>query len=407
MSRIPPAEVDWHQHSFADPDGRLFRWRGELYRALRGRAPLQAQLLDEGVLAELSKLGLLIETERTELELEGFELVLRHRSVPFVSYPNEWSAPMFKDAVLILLDLAAKLASRGLMLKDAHPWNVLFDGTKPVWVDVGSIAVDDVGRWSAADEFVRFCLNPLLLMADGHGRLARHLLPEYEGVSDAELRLIRRRAILRRASRLASDVFRSLPVDQRRRAAFFETLREQVAAIEMPGGRVPTDSSGQTDDAVGALLDEWRPASVLTVESQSAARLIASKGIPLVAIEAAEDVSAQLYDSARERRVPVSSLVMDFTKPTPSRGIGEHWQISATTRLRCEIVVAVGVARRVNAQRRLPISRILEGLAAFASRWVVVDEVDDDELARGLTCVDRRGPLVILEREDARSTYRG
>jgi hypothetical protein len=405
MSPIPLEEVDWHPHSFADPDGQVFRWRGELYRALRGGGLLQARLLDEGVLDELSNLGLLVETERTDLELEGFDLVLRHRSVPFVSYPHEWCAPMFRDAVLMLLDLAAELARRGLMLKDAHPWNLLFDGTEPVWVDLGSIAPHRAQRWSAADEFVRFCLNPLLLMAAGHGRLARHLLPEYEGVSDAELGLVRRRALLRGGSQLASDVARGVPGGADAQATFFTALRERVARIDLPGGPVASNSSGESERALGALLDTSVPASVVTVESQAAARLITGKGIRLVAIEGDEAASADLYRMARGGRAPVLPLLMDFTKPTPSRGIGEHWQISATTRLRCELVVALGVVRRVNAQHRLPVPRILEGLAQFASRWVVVDEVGDDELARGLSCVGRSGPLVILERESARSNH--
>ena len=50
---------------------------------------------------------------------------------------------MLRDAALAILTLAAELAERGLTLKDSHPWNVLFHGTRPVWVDVTSVGPRD------------------------------------------------------------------------------------------------------------------------------------------------------------------------------------------------------------------------------------------------------------------------
>src|SRR5678815_3981698 len=93
------------------------------------------------------------------------QMVVRHRMVPFTSYPEEWCPAMLKDAALTLLDLLVELARCGLTLKDAHPWNLLFDRGRPVYVDLVSITplVDE--RWRNEAEFRRFYLHPLLLMA--------------------------------------------------------------------------------------------------------------------------------------------------------------------------------------------------------------------------------------------------
>ena len=46
---------------------------------------------------------------------------------------------MLKEAALLTLDLCIRLAEKELTLQDAHPWNILFDGHHPVFIDLGSI----------------------------------------------------------------------------------------------------------------------------------------------------------------------------------------------------------------------------------------------------------------------------
>src|SRR5881296_2050967 len=112
---ISSSELRFHPHSFADPDGRLFWWNGELYRAIsHEKTPFFVQLFRNGTIPELAERGFLIRSDRTALTLEGYGMVLRHRSVPFVSYPHEWCAAMFKDAAAAYLDLLEELLKRGL-----------------------------------------------------------------------------------------------------------------------------------------------------------------------------------------------------------------------------------------------------------------------------------------------------
>jgi hypothetical protein len=396
--RIPPGEIEPHPHSFVD-DGRVFWWRDDLYRALPAGS-LGGRLLDEGVLAELSEQGILAGTEATDLELDGYERVVRHRAVPFVSYPNEWCSPMFRDAVIALLDLSVALAPHGLVLKDAHPWNIVFDGSMPLWVDVGSIVEDRDGSWLAAEEFVRFCLNPLLLMGGGHGALARLLLPEHAGVTGAELRIARRSFVRdRRAVQLAAQARRARPGDLAGRVSFFRTLRERIEAIDVPW--VATQAQLDTlADPLARALEALQPRSAVVVESPSAAWALARRGVPVVALDRDESATASLYATVRRARSPLLPLVMDVTLPTPSRGIAEHWQIAAASRLACEIVLAPGVVGRLGLDYGLPPAHVLRGLAAFATSAIVVD-VDLSEAARaaaGLVETARHGPLAVLER---------
>src|SRR5262245_52307033 len=141
--------------------------------------------------------GLLIDTEITNLNLQGYEVVLKHRRLPFVSYPYEWCFTALKDAALLVLNVQERLEMKGLSLQDAHPWNVVFDGCRPYYVDLGSIErARALDSWGAYDEFCRFFLNPLVLMANGHGRIARLLFHDsHDGVQNADVLALLRTSV--------------------------------------------------------------------------------------------------------------------------------------------------------------------------------------------------------------------
>lgn len=376
--RIPVDEIEFHPHSFADPAGRVFRWQGQVYRGLRApAAEFFIDLARRETLADLLREGLLADFEQTDLRVDGFDLVLRHPPVPFPSYPHEWSCAMLRDAALAILTLAAELTERGLTLKDSHPWNILFHGTRPVWVDVTSVGPAESGSgWAPAEEFRRFCLNPLRLMASGHDRIARYLLPDKDGVSDDDLaRLAGSRNVLRKRSLLRTR----RPESERDVLA---SLRREVEEISLPSSpEVSTEPVPRGGDEAQALLQQAAPECVIEIDPGSAwlADTSEERGWQTVWACSSPEMADGLYRLAQgsARMLP---LVVDFVDPTPRRGIEGHWQLAATDRLRADAVVSLDHGRmRISPDQRAA------GLAAFASRLLVagsaVDALADFERA--------------------------
>jgi hypothetical protein len=190
MMRIPSNEIQFHPHSFFEPGIRLFQWNGQVYRGIASeRASFFRGLFENRIIESLVQKGLLIESELTPLAVDGYEMVIHHRRIPFASYPNEWCAAMLKDGALIIIDLAIELAHHGFTLGDAHPWNVLFDidSGKPIFTDLGSIVPMTDFTWPVYDEFCRFCLFPLVLIAHGEAQIARLLMCEDSGVTTSDV----------------------------------------------------------------------------------------------------------------------------------------------------------------------------------------------------------------------------
>lgn len=155
-----------------------------VYRKIRDDyKPVVAKLHRTYVDANLASKGIVETALRADGDLEHRKLV--------TSYPYEWPANMYKDAVLFHLGLFAELDRSGLTLKDALPNNIVFDHTQPVFVDFLSLApVEKLKEmpWLDAGDYadarfavlekmlLPYMILPLLFMARGEYRTARDLL---------------------------------------------------------------------------------------------------------------------------------------------------------------------------------------------------------------------------------------
>jgi hypothetical protein len=440
---IPACEVKFHPHSFADSEVRLFEWRGQLYRGIGSqRVPHFKALFEAKVIESIVEKRLLIESEMTSLSIAGYEMVLRHRKLPFMSYPNEWCPGMFKAAALNILDLALELTRHGYTLGDAHPWNIVVDieTSKPIFVDLGSIVPITDFTWSLHDEFCRFCLYPLMLMSNAEDQLARLLMCEDPGVSTSDIRKLsgvtksffsahyrgllcraessfasgvpeRWRHSFRRACDLARDSVERNSIPERRPAQpggkfrsryhrrFLEKVRADVERIKIPEVKRGRWENGNDDLELGPqpqwtamqaiihrLLTELKPRTLLDVGSDTGwfARMAALLNIHVVRWDRDPLMVERFYRQAGQHRLPMLPLVMDFSKPTPARGLADHWSIAATERFRSELVLALGLLHREVTEHRLNFPQIIEGLAECSTRWVVLEFVagDDSELTQ-------------------------
>ena len=416
MDHICVDEISFHPHSYGDPDGRLFWWNGDLYRGIsHDRTPFFQDLFRQGILQKLVERGVLVDSEPVPLNLEGYGMVLRHRCIPFVSYPHEWCAPMFKSAALAYLDLVSELARAGLVLKDTHPWNLLFEGCQPVYVDLTSIKlVTDGFRCIANDKFYHYYVYPLLLMSQGQERLVRHLLPDYEGISRADFDMLTQttslpftplgrgvasalkdrvpkacRGPLKSGLKSARSFFGRRPGSKPSALESIHKLKDVITNIplpESPDRKSPSLAQltwPATENKLNEIIAELRPRSILAVgrELPDPAETT-SCGSQLVYFDGNSTHISRLYHHAFEKKLPLLPLVIDFTDPTPSRGLSSHLSISAAVRLRCELVIVRGLVKRLVAERHLRFDQIVDGAAELSKRWLMIDYAPFDSCER-------------------------
>jgi hypothetical protein len=87
---LPSDEIIFHPLSWVDPSGRVFWWKGRLFRGIREeRCSSFQDLFSRGVIDDLVKKKLIIETWKTDWTMDGFPLIMEHRVIHVISYAPE------------------------------------------------------------------------------------------------------------------------------------------------------------------------------------------------------------------------------------------------------------------------------------------------------------------------------
>lgn len=173
-----------------DPRSTVFARDGRILRSGIDVALTRALLADPGV-RHLMEQGDLVATRLIEDAPDG-PLLEHERIAPF-TFPGEWSFTMLQDAALTTLRVQDALAARGYGLKDAHAYNVSFDGSRPVFIDFGSIDRADprYRTWRAGEEYRDAFLRILRIWSRTHRTTALAFLNSVWARPDDEA-LIRR-----------------------------------------------------------------------------------------------------------------------------------------------------------------------------------------------------------------------
>jgi SAM-dependent methyltransferase len=423
--QIPPGEINWISDSFVDPTGRVFEWQDEIYRMINSsHTRFWDGLFDKGIVQELVRKQLIVSSELTEYMGDAGELIIRHQRIPVVSYCFEWSPRMLKEAALLTLELCIRLAEKELTLQDAHPWNILFDGHNPVFIDLGSITpVRQDIIWAPYQQFCNFFLFPLYLYSANCDRLARWLLRDYlYGVTDSDalsalpysFKLLHPHRTLKIwGPMVLSKILNLLPQELRNqflsfaktansnlshgrlRIKFLESLRKDIETIKL--GRSSSQWSGyyRTADAncfatdispgewhvkreiVSRLINKIAPESVLDVGTNTGqyAILAALSGARVIACDLDVPSVDICYGEARKQGLNLLPLVTNVFSVSPSPGRGGVAYPPPTTRFRSDLVLGLALIHHVVSIQRLDISRIVDIFDMLTARSLLLEFV--------------------------------
>ena len=428
---IPYDEVIFQGLSFTDETGTLFKWNGELFRGISSkRASFCRYLFNKGIIQELIAKKLFVETEITPLKLDHYEIVLKHHTIPFVSYPQEWCDMMLRDAALHQLDFCLELDEYNLKSVDAHPLNILFDGCHPVFVDFGSIHPNPADGsylvWARYEQFCSVFIRPLRLMAQGHGHIAHWLLHDYEqGILKSEFEVLAHRPLsgmtltnnltnwLKSSARFhfpstIRTVINKVNTLRRRQApesiglqqsrrAFLMQIRQEVESIELPPAKpkvfdgsdssfpslLPSDNWASSHRIVSTVLSNLRPSSVLDIGQDihggDNSQLAVHYGSQVVAVNPDETNVRNLYVVAKRDNLPIIPLKINFF--SPSYDLSNYWFRPASERLRCDLVIALDLIDHL-IKENLRFDLIVERLSTLSNRWLLVDFTPSNDRER-------------------------
>lgn len=440
-------------HQLSEPTRFVgFDARGEVFlsqgRVLRGIYPgsggLYREVLRTCEAHDLFRFGI-VATRESQVNPHpdlSYDLVLEHERVPFVSYPHEWPASMLKAAALFHIDLYTELGPHGLTVKDWHPYNILFKGTGPVFVDFTSIIPMDNLQdeeyltpphvpapfryiWDTTSAyfyemyqrmFAPYFLLPLYLMHQQRYQQARRWM--LETTLNASQSVIQKRKVFpgigpARLSYEVKGLFKRLALIERGlfKRRFWQIVRGEVSHLNVSVTKSsytnyydakkedfafePSQSWTNKQTVVYEAIRQLKPATVLDVASNTGwfSILAAKLGCQVVAFDIDEACLNVLYARARREQLSILPLVIDLTSLPPDvfpieyEDEEEHSLIggefplllAAERRLRCDMVLVLGIIHHLVLGQNKSFAQIVEMFSGLSKKYLVLEFVSRDD----------------------------
>ena len=424
--------------SFRDPAGHVLQVDGRVLRFvnLTGQSDLRAFLNSAAALHWIGT-GSLVQTwvlpdhELSNCALSrgmqpDAQLILEHERVPFQSFPYEWPPEMLHAAAELTLDLAQGLLNHGFGLKDATPYNILFRGSQPVFVDWLSFEKRDScdPAWLAYAQFVRTFMLPLLVNKYLHLPLDQMLLANRDGLEPEQvyrlsgpvrrmlppfLSLVSLPSWLAKEKLKTNGTYAPRRVDNPAKAQFilnhlFNGLQRKLRTVSpekanrsawsdyMSKNRYTEDYLPLKESFVKSALAECRPTRVLDVGCNTGhfSELAAGTGATVVGIDVDPVVVGRLWRKARTESLDILPLVVNLARPTPSTGWlnAECPSFLERSRGTFDLVLMLAVVHHMLVSERIPLRSILSLASELTSAFLIVEYVPPAdpkfrEIARG------------------------
>lgn len=324
---------------------------------------------------------------------------------------------MLRDAALLTLDVTEACLRAGFQMKDATAYNVLFDGWRPVMIDLTSIEEGFDGAWTAYGQFCDHFLAPLLL--DAHlgvpfqpyvrGRLTGVPVTELAGMFPGLRRFRRgvfshvylRSRIERRARHLATgdrtELRKGMKLPVEAVVTTVKKMRRLIESLESKSSSVWADYEldHSYEDTQRAEKEQFVESAAQQAGGELAWDVGANTGVfseilaeyfeTVVALDsdagAVDNMYRRLQGEADSGIVP---LVMDVADPSPDRGWLGAERRSLAHRAKPAFATWLAVVHHVCLAGEVPLTGFLDLVAETSPRAVVEFVGPDDPMSRRL-----------------------
>ena len=396
--------------TFRDPAGSLVVERDRAVRTIRPEFRESVfEFLNSNFYCRAVERGDMI-MSAVEDDADGLRLI--HPRVRIATYPWEWTASQWVSAAELTLRLCDEALDDGWILKDATPLNVLFEGARPVFVDVLSFERRDPGSslWLAYGQYVRTFLLPLLMKKmlrwpleltsfkrDGYEPAELYAAMGWtQRLSRAALMPVTIPALLDRRKDTKAGVRKAQPardaeltlhtlkrtvagLRKRTRAAMPKSVNSEWAEYTSSQSHYSATESEQKRAWIRGVLDELRPATVLDVGANTGefSAMAAACGAEVVALERDVDAAERIARVSAAKGLKIQTIHADLARPTPAVGWENRESSALLPRLegQFEMVMLLAVIHHLLLLEQIPLRSIVGLCHRLTKRFVVVEWV--------------------------------
>jgi SAM-dependent methyltransferase len=429
--------------SFRDPGGSVFAAKGRIFRIINQSSQEElygiwetqtvCNLIDTGrlvktIVADREAIAELLADEDYRNETMNIHkfFVVEHERIPFVSFPYEWPPEMLHAAGVLTLRMNIELLREGIGLKDATPYNVVFVGPNPIFIDLLSLERRDKhdSTWLPYAQFVRTFVLPtiankyfelsmddiFLARRDGLepqevyalcGVLQKFMPPFLTTVSlptwigdrhrpdDNTIYQKKRSPNPEKAMFVLQSLLRRLQRSFYGLAPRRGKESKWSDYMECDNSYSP-EQMAYKEEFVKSFIAHYGPRKVLDVGCNTGrfSLMAAQAGGSVVAIDYDPTVVGEVWHKAREDKLDILPLVINLSRPSPATGWLNSECSSFLDRAygTFDTVFMLAVLHHMIVTERIPLESIIDLVAKLTTDFIVIEYVDPaDKMFRRIT----------------------
>jgi len=420
MDNLACKEIKIHPLSHrGDQTGSVFFLNGSLYRGINQSSEKRIRrIIDSPAVKKLMAAGKIQSSFETNISIPPFSLIFEHSILSPVTYPFEWCDEMAKDAASFILDLCNELGKDNLVIEDPHPWNIVFKYTSPIFVDLG--AIEEINQqelpswpfWSGYWNFKYGHLNRLALSKQGLGSAARSQMLVYHAICDNS---VPPESFFRQVVLKVKSIFKKYLSESIKKPFRVIRARTQKAKIAIQRAsnltlgsilelkrRLETVTPPSPDSVwthyyesdedeklftqnrnswsikqqnVWRLCGNTTPTQILDIGCNTGwySILFAAKNIPVIALDSDAACISRLYVKAKEKNLPITPVIMNFTSPSPALGGGSRKTLHAEERFSSDVVLALALIHHCVLRGGCSFDTFFETLTPYCTRYLLIE----------------------------------
>lgn len=380
-----------HPSSYRDPSGFIFSQSGVLYRQVnKVFAPHFDYFISSGCYQKLVDKHLLIPHKQLNENLTGdteWHTTLQPETIPFLSWPYEWSFDMLKDAALLTLTVLKESLSHGMILKDASAYNIQWYNGRLIFIDTLSFEkYNEKEPWVAYRQFCEHFLAPLLLMHYRKQPLQPMMLAWPDGIPlqiVSSLLPVRSKFSLhtylhihlnaRMGAKAGSSSKKPVRFTKQKLLNLVASLEMLVKKLRLQGNKSTwseyyTEAATRDNylDEKKKIIREWlgamseiKTAADLGANDGVFSQLLAERNIFTIAADFDPYCINNLYLSVfKSREKNILPLVADIANPTPAIGVNNEERSALTERLHADLALALALIHHLAIGKNIPFDKI-------------------------------------------------
>jgi hypothetical protein len=424
-----------NQISFHDPEGHVFELNGRLFRKIsRVAANRLLGFLKTRLAYNLVKENWIPTTRRLSKKelvdigvIEDIDYVwFEHEKISFVSYAHEWVPEMLLAAAEFTLALARRLSAEGWDLKDASSNNVLFDGNRPVFVDLCSIVErKNEPYWLPKGQFERHFILPLMAYIYRAQPPNQIHISNIDGLDPATLStllglkkwtsklgikhcalpalLSKRKPSNRRKYLNMDDSIANIAIQNWHFKSLASSLADVKRKLPKPTSRWHTYTlerehyEAESLDNKVEIVERWTkaasPNTVLDLGANTGefSALAAKIAVRVLAFEKDIDAARLAYKNTIDKFPNCQVVLQDLGNPSPALGWRYKEKKSITQRLDSEVdcVFALALLHHCLVSAGLPLEEVLFQLSQWTKRFLIIEYIPPDDVMFASMCEQR------------------